>query len=221
MPITAQKVKSWSYSRYALYNECPAKFYYKNIQKLPEPPAPAMERGNKIHKMAEDYTLGKMKTLPPELKLFKDDFKMLKGCKPMVEQTWAFKQDWSETTWNDWNGCWLRIKTDAAALDETELDIIDHKTGKMRDGYEEQMSLYPVGGFLKFPHVEKIYAHLWFLDSGDRLTFEYKQSDLKPLIKDWERKVKPMMNDTRFAPKPSYKCQYCPFSKAKGGPCKF
>lgn len=223
MPIkTTQQIKSWSYSRYALHTECPAKAKYKFLDKLPEPPAPAMERGNKIHKLAEDYTKGEIKKLPPELKLYKDQFEELRRSKPMVEESWTFRQDWSETTWNDWNGAWCRIKVDASCLDETELYVIDHKTGKPRDGYEEQLSLYALGGMLKFPHIEMVHTQLWYLDHDiEPVAKSYSIKEFKDLKVGWEKRVKPMLSDTRFSPKPSHKCQWCPYSKAKGGPCKF
>lgn len=216
-----QQITSWSYSRYACYKECPAKAKYKFIDKLPEPSAPALDRGNFVHKLAEDFTTGKFKKLPTELRMFADQFKELKASKARVEETWAFTSSWNETTWNDWKGCWLRIKTDAYCFDETELYIIDHKTGKQRDGYEEQMSLYPVGGFLKFPQIKTIHTQLWFLDSGGTVEASYNVDQLKDLQKSWEKKVKPMLNDTRFAPKPGNACRFCNFSKSKGGPCKF
>ena len=146
---TVQKITSWSYSRYAQYDKCPAAAKYKFIDKLPEPPAPAMERGNVIHKLAENYTQGKIRKFPPELTAFKEQFTELKKSKPQLEQTWAFKVDWNETVWNDWQGCWLRVKTDASCLDGTTLYVIDHKTGKFRDGYDAQLSLYAATGMLK------------------------------------------------------------------------
>lgn len=218
---TVKKITSWSYSRYAKYNDCPAAAKYKFIDKLQEPGSAAMERGNAIHKMAEDYTKGATKKLPPELTKFAEEFKELKGSKPIVEQTWAFTKEWAETVWNDWQGCWLRIKTDAACLDGDTLYVIDHKTGKQREGYGEQMTLYGVGGFLKYPHIKKVVAQLWFLDSGGVVPAEYKVSEFKAMQKDWEKKVQPMLNDTRFAPKPGNACRFCHFKKANGGPCKF
>lgn len=215
------QITSWSYSRYALYEECPAKAKYKFIDKLPEPPAPAMERGNVIHKLAEDFTTGKIKKLPPELKLFSDQFTELKKSKPQVEQTWAFTSEWKQTLWNDWKGCKVRIKTDAACVDGDTLYIIDHKTGKLRDGYDTQLSLYATGGFLVHPTVKKISTQMWFLDSGDVVEKDYVAAEGPKLLKEWDKRVVPMLNDTRFAPKPGNACRWCPYSKSKGGPCKF
>ena len=230
------KITSWSYSRYACYEECPLKAKLKFVDKIKEPSAPAMARGNNIHKLAEGYTKGLdyvtieedgvskqvfTKKLPPELKLFADQFKELKKSKPVVEETWAFRKDWSQTTWDDWNGCWVRIKTDAACLDGDTLYVIDHKTGKHREGYHTQMSLYALGAMLMYPTVKTVNTQLWFLDHGTDETAEFTSDEFSALKKDWEKRVTPMLNDTRFAPKPGNGCRFCHFSKAKGGPCKY
>lgn len=215
------KLTSWSYSRFSVYDKCPAKAKYKFLDKLPDPGGPAMERGNVIHKLAENYTKGLIKKLPPELKNFKDEFAELKKSKPMVEESWAFTKHWIKTVWNDWANCALRIKVDAACMDGTDLHIIDHKTGKKRDSYDEQLSLYAAPAPILFPKVKKIFTHLWFLDSGEVVTNEYDAKQAPQLREEWDRRVQPMLNDTRFAPKPSHECRWCPFSKSKGGLCKF
>ena len=217
----ATQITSWSYSRFSTYEKCPAKAKYKFIDKLPDPGGPAMERGNTIHKLAEGYTKGEIKKLPSELKLFAEQFTELKKSKPMVEESWAFTKHWIKTVWNDWNNCALRIKVDAACVDGDELHIIDHKTGKMRDGYKEQLSLYTAPAPILFPKIKKIFTHLWYLDSGDAITEEWDAKDAPKLRAEWDKKVEPMLTDTNFRPKPSHECRWCPFSSSKGGPCKF
>lgn len=218
-----KKITSWSYSRYSLYSKCPAKAKYKFIDKLPDPGGPAMERGNLIHKLAEDFTLGKIKKLPPELLRFKDQFMELKKSKPEVEKTWAFTKDWIKTTWDDWKGCTLRIKADASCVDGDTIYIIDHKTGKKYDDNKEQLDLTAAAAPIMFPKVKKIITSLWYLDQdGDNMVDkEYDAADAPQLRAEWDKRVEPMLNDTRFAPKPSHECRWCPFSKSKGGPCKF
>src|ERR1700722_6270359 len=122
-----QRITAWSYSRYQAYTECPAKAKYKFIDKLPEPPAPAMDRGTAIHKMAENYAKGVSKKIPEELKNFTQKFTKLKKAKPIVEQEWAFDKMWKPT---DWFGpqAWLRVKMDASYKDQNTLYVIDHKT---------------------------------------------------------------------------------------------
>lgn len=234
------KVTSWSFTRYSDYNKCPAFFRYKHLEKISEPGNDAMQRGSDIHKLAENYTKGIVKKLPEELALFAEEFAALKKQKiKIVEDTWAFKADWSETVWNDWAGCWLRIKMDAAYVNVEHMALvpIDHKTGKCRDEehakYLEQLELYAIGGLLKYPEVKVVSPRLWYLDHGivypdpEEHEIEFVRADLPGLQKKWEKKVIPIFKDTTFKPTPSDSaCRWCYFGqsgKAKGGPgvCRF
>lgn len=233
----ADLVKSWSFSRYMDYVSCPAKFKYKHIDKLVEPPNEAMARGTAIHKLAEDYVNGKLRTLPAELKLFADRFKKLRA-EPIktVEAQWAFRKDWTETTWNDWTGCWLRVKMDVSYLNvkHNALVPIDHKTGKFReeknDEYMLQLHLYGTASFFKMPDIDVSSPRLWYLDHGrvypdpaqDEDEIEFFPKDKTVMRKAWEDRVKPMFMDRTFKPKPSDRaCRYCHFRKENGGPCKY
>ncbi len=115
-----QQLTSWSFSRYSQYQQCPAKAKYKFLEKRPEPSGPALVRGDMVHKAGEAYLRGTSAKLIPELKAFAGEFKDLRARKRKdpasvsVEETWAFRKDWSRTVYNDWNGCWLRIKVDIA-----------------------------------------------------------------------------------------------------------
>ena len=232
--IPIKQITSWSFSRYNVYKSCPAKAKYKFIDKLQEPGSPQMDRGTEIHKLAEDYAKGLLKKLPAELSLFKEEFAALKKQKvKFIEESWTFKADWSLTTWNDWNGAWLRVKLDAAYInpDHNVLVVVDHKTGKFResknDEYEEQLQLYGLAGLKKHPTVDAVAPRLWYLDEGvihpDLETAEiiYTRNDEKYLDKLWAGKTKKMLTDTTFKPTPGSACTYCHFRKANNGPCKF
>lgn len=230
--IPIKPLTSWSFSRYSLYSSCPAKVKYKHIMKLTEPQNDAMARGSAIHKLAEDYANGTAKKLDPCLKLFADEFKALKAQKSkFIEEDWAFKKDWSQTTWNDWSGCWLRVKLDAAYInaEHNVLVIVDHKSGKFSDWkkaeYEEQLQLYGLAGLKRFPTVAAVTPRLWYIDHGiihPEEDLVYERKDEKYLTKLWEAKVKKMMADSTFRPKPSDSaCKYCTYKKANGGPCAY
>lgn len=234
MATPAKQITSWSFTRYSTYQKCPALAKFKFIDKLAEPGSPAMERGNQIHKLAEDFTNGQIKKLPKELGLFKEEFAALKKQKvKFVEESWVFRKDWTQTTWNDWNGAWLRVKTDAAYINTefNALVIIDHKTGKFNDSknaeYEEQLQLYGLAGLVRHPTVEVVSPRLWYLDQGiihpnpEDNEISYTRKDEKYLLKLWTGKVKKMLTDTTFKPTPGAACRYCHFRKENGGPCKF
>lgn len=239
IPAVVQ-LTSWSYSRYSDWRQCPLKAKLKHIDKLKEPGNAAMERGNQIHKDAEAFIKGTLPKLPPELVLFKDEFAMLKklykkkSLPMIVEDNWAFKNDWTETQWNDWVGCWVRIKLDCAHyLSEGYMVVTDWKSGKPNDyktlEYMEQLELYALSALLLHEHIEHVQVRIGWTDVGQMYPAEplvYTRADMPKLLKSWNARVKPMMADTKFVPKPNSMCKWCYFGQAgklKGGPglCKF
>jgi len=237
---TTPRLTSWSYSRYSDWRQCPLKAKLKHIDKLKEPPNPAMDRGNQIHKDAEAYIKGTAARLAPDLALFKDEFKMLralykkKSLPMVVEDNWAFASDWSISRWDDWVNCWVRIKLDCAHyVDAAIMVVTDWKSGKFSERkaaeYLEQLELYALSAMLMHDHLEAVQVRIGWTDAGEMYPpepLQYTRKDLKSLQKKWSDRVKPMMADTKFAPKPNNLCSWCYFGqagKAKGGPglCKF
>lgn len=241
--IPIKQITSWSFSRYSTYKQCPLKLKLSAIDRIKEPGNDAMNRGAAIHNLAEDYIKGKVKarTFPMELKKFEADFKMMKAqykkkiSGMVVEDNWAFTKDWDETQWDNWTQCWVRIKLDAAHHQDLETMIVtDWKTGKFRpeqnEDYVEQLELYALSALLLHPHIEKVMPRLAYLDVGivypevptDML---FTRADIPALKKKWEKRVKPMLNDKIFAPRPNDKCRWCHYRKSNaangGGQCKF
>jgi len=242
-----QQITAWSFSRYSCYKQCPLKAKLQFIDKIKEPPNPAMDRGAKIHDKAEAYIKGTITSLPNELKEFKALFQRLrkqykKAINGMVvEDTWAFTKDWDETSWNDWIGCWVRIKLDCAEHEEGTDDVLivnDWKTGKFRpemnEEYIEQLGLYALAALLLHEHIEVVKPRLVYLDHGviypeegsdDEKELTFNRKDIPKLKKLWNKRVQPMMKDKSFAPRPNNKCHWCFFRKsnkmAGGGQCKF
>lgn len=237
---------SWSFSRYSDFKTCPLFFKLKHMDKVLEPKSDAMQKGIDAHEDAEKYIKGQLKKLPPVLMPMKAEFdemkKMFKAKKfpIIVEDNWAFKADWSETQWNDWTGCWVRIKLDAAHYsDGHTMWVTDWKTGKPSEykvaEYMEQMELYAVSALL-MSAVEEVEVHvrLAFVETGDMIAprledgteLVYTRADLPRLLKEWEKRVRPMMNAKNYPPRPNSSCRWCWYGQAKvaaGGPglCKY
>lgn len=232
----ADLVTAWSYSRYADYQQCPARFKYKHIDKVPDPGSSAMQRGSDIHTMGEKYLkAGKATTPPEEYGHFKDEMKQLVKLAPMVEQQWGFTRDWKPTSWFG-KDTWLRIVCDVTVLyDDNTADLIDFKTGRKYDTNEDQIELFSMGGFMMWNEVDHVTARLWYLDVPDgpndgdphpestanTTIREYTRDQFEKSRKAWGKRITPMFKDTRFAPRPNEKCKWCAYSRTKGGPCKF
>lgn len=235
--IPIKTIDAWSFSRLTTYEQCPAKAKYQIIDKLPIKPNAAMDRGAKIHRQAENYVKGKLRELPEDLQLFDEEFMQLREMfvkksehKVMPEQKWAFTRDWVPTEYFA-RDTFLRVVVDCAVLNEKEgrLTVIDYKTGKIRDGYDQQLRLYAAAGFALYPFVEQVCTELWYIDQGeikggpedDEITGVYVKDEHDDLVKEWDKRIKPMLVDKQFAPKPNNLCKWCDYSKANGGPCEY
>lgn len=234
---------SWSFSRYSDYKLCPLKAKLAHLDKIREPKNAAMQRGADMHDQVRDYIRGTLKKLPAELKPAKVELdrvkkefkKRLMGA--IVEEDWAFTKDWTQTQWNDWANCVVRIKLDAAHfIDEEIMVVTDWKTGKFRAelnaDYIEQLELYALAALLLHPHINVVIPRLFYLDlnisypgaKDDEIQFN--RADIPRLKRLWAKRTKPMLSDKIFAPRPNDKCRWCWYGQSKkreGGPglCKF
>jgi len=216
----ATKIDAWSYSRFKDYDNCPLKAKLKHVDKIKDPPNAAMERGSNIHKLCEDYSTGKIKKLPTELKDFKAEFAELKKHKKVlnVELQLAVNREWKQCDWFG-SDAWLRIVLDAEYIYEKKgklvLKMIDYKTGKIRQDNIDQTELYAPVGFEYHPEVDVIEAELWYLDQNEIITEIYTKKDAPNIIKKWEKKTKKMLVDTSFKPNPNILCNWCYFGQGE------
>lgn len=226
---------SFSYSRWSLWDKCPAAYKYKHIDKLPEKVSPAMERGRVVHLEAAAYVEGKLTDLPPALERFSTLANGLRAVPEdykMVESQMAFDKDQKPVTWFGKNAYW-RFIWDVAVLNgkKTTVNAVDWKTGKPYGSYDDQMQIFAIPAYWTFPKLETFKGHLVYLDTGDTADFEFTRDQFygpsgDPAKKDglyglWMGNVAMMEADRAFRPKPSREaCRFCNFNKAKGGPCE-
>ena len=224
---TVQKITAWSFSRWKAYDECPYSAKQKFIEKIKTPSGPAMERGNLIHKAAEAFVKGDVKRLDPLLKPVASHIKRYKKLGAQSELEITVTNKWKPTGWFD-TDAWLRIKVDLMLLIPKKkiitAEVVDYKTGKFKpdnEDYEMQLSLYAAGTFSTEPDVNVVDTKLLFTDHNEVVEKTYERDELKGLIKTWENRIQPMMNDTLFAPRPGWYCRYCHFRKSNGGTCEY
>ncbi len=211
---------AWSYSRYSVHHTCPFKAKCQFVDKLPTPASPQMEAGNKTHKAFEDYLLGKRKTVPSKYSFMRSTIDQYKKHKAEAEKEVAFDRLWQPTGWFDKN-TWVRSKTDVGFFKDYNYRItVDYKTGKEYDNHREQADLYALIDFhlyqTKYIDVEFIYV-----DIPKLVRYEYDIEEYPMLLKIWDERGEKVTKDRSFKPKPGIHCNWCAFSKAKGGPCKY
>jgi hypothetical protein len=217
-------VTAWSYSRLAQWETCPAQFKYKHLDKLKEEQSAAMARGDKIHKAAAVYVTSPATTRPTELSKFSqliDELRDMPADIRVVEQQWGFNKNWRPTGWFG-KDTWLRVILDAGVVyPDGTADVVDFKTGKKYGTNADQMELFALATFCRYPHLNHVTTRLWYLDSGDEEVAEFEQSDRTEMQQKWEARVTPLFADTVFAPRPNEKCLWCAFARSKNGPCRF
>lgn len=221
-------ITAWSYSRWSLYDQCPAKFRYKHIVKMPDPSSAAGERGNVVHSAAQSYIQAKKtpSKIPTEFATLATELKQLRAASATAEQDWGFRKDWGWTGRKDWFGqdVWVRMRSDATALYEDNTGLmVDWKTGRKYDTHQKQGELSGLLMLMRHPELTEVDVRFWYTDvpvADNEMQLDIVRADVPALQKDWEKNVQPMFSDRKFAPKPNRFCGWCNFSAAKGGPCK-
>ncbi len=223
-------LKAWSFSRWRKYDTCPRSAKYAYIDRLPDPPGPAMARGQAVHEALEKYLKGEADHVPPEGLNLKQELMSLKKAPGLrVEDQWAFRGDWSECGWFA-KGCWLRCKVDAryGLRDAGMLTIVDFKTGckppMEPSKYDDlQKELYAVAAYSKFKdHLDVVVVEYWYLDrpSDDNIYRRvFEKDELAGLQTYWHEVGVHMCADDEFEKRPGFYCRWCPFRDDKGGPC--
>lgn len=212
-----EKIAAWSFSRYNLYQQCPGKAKIMYIDKLKEPTSDAMANGSKKHAELEGWLKGH-NPLPDWMHPSLLDFCMrLELLKPAAELEVAFNRAWQPVDWFAKNA-WARIKIDVLARTGTHVEIIDWKTGKVREGtYDDQLELYALTAMLMFPNAETFNTTLAFVDHGRTIQGDqFVKADKDMLLKRWEDRVSIMLNDTEFRFTPNQYCRNCHFRRANG-----
>jgi len=221
--VIPPRIKAWSYSRLSNYEKCAFLAKCKYVDKIPEPPAPAMERGKEAHAILEKFMSGYAEDRDniPGWEHFGPLMVELRALSPLVEQQWGYNDQWQPT---DWFGkdTWFRAVLDVAAVySDNTADVVDFKTGRERDTHADQADLYAVALIMRYPMVKELNVRFWYLDLGTESVFTYTRDQVLPLRQKWEKRALPMLTDTTFAPRPGHHCNWCYASASNGGPCRF
>ena len=230
-----QTIPSWSYSRLQDFEKCKQLAKFKYLDKIPEPERElppgktefANDRGTRIHENCEQYVNGTTDVLMPEADkhfglrldllrtMFKDGLVSLEG-------EWATDKDWNPV---EWKKGWLRLKLDAMVMhDKHTATVIDFKSGK-RFGNEvkhaEQLQLYQLVTFLRYPHLETVYAELWYLDQDEVTSQKYTRNQGLRFKANFERRGSALTSCTEFPANGNmHSCRWCMYGVSNGGPCQ-
>ena len=130
-------------------------------------------------------------------------------------------------TFYEWLPVWLRLKLDALVhLSETEAVVIDYKTGK-KFGNEikhgEQLQMYQLCTFLRYPKLEVVHTELWYLDVDDLTHKMFTRDQGLRFKRSFDQRGSAVTDCTDFKPNPNrFSCHWCRYGTKEGstGDCK-
>ena len=208
-----------SYSSIKMWQDCPAKWAFNKIDRLPDEPGPAAKRGTRLHKAAEKYLKNELdeRSLPVELLKVLPILSALKGVGAVAEESWVVDRDWQT------GGVPLFMAVvDVHYFMGDELHVKDLKSGKQYPAHLDQLQLYAVIGMHLFPKVNRVHVSAIYIDEGrEGAECTYERAMLPDLSQVWIDKATAVHNDGDYLPLPEpKKCRWCAYSKMKGGPCE-
>jgi hypothetical protein len=225
MSWTGTHLIPYSYTRLKDYERCPFYAYQVHALKNRGPQSQYAARGDLIHKQAENYVnavQGTKRIVPPALANYEVPLKAIVAAGgAQTELSFGVTAKWTQTEFFG-KDVWCRGKWDLVVLEEDNLRVIDHKTGKVYPETADQLRLYAAAAFAYAPKAPKVTAEAWHLDQPVKTglqAFELLPADVKMVRKDFEKRVQKMGRDTKLDPKPNQYCYNCHLSKKKDGPC--
>lgn len=227
-PMIPRATFRWSFSQWETYDQCPAKWRYGSVLKLPrKPPGPAASRGLDIHDSVEAYIKGGVSgslhpAVNPKYISVLDEFKHHENGDRWTEKKLGVDAEWNICPPQSPYAFCVAV-LDAVRYDNSGiLHIGEWKSGKPKDSHADQRKLYAVFGMKAWRAVE-VRATTYYLEDThppQRITVK-SEAGWQTLKNLWEGRIRTMQRDEMCAPRPSFGCRFCDYAKDKGGPCQF
>ena len=224
-------ITSWSHSRDTDFTKCKHLAFLKYVKRIPEPERPlrpgqtehANDRGSRVHDALEMYVSGQSDFFPQEARSFSVELEAMRRLYQAktvsLEGEWGFNRAWEPA---DWKTAWLRMKLDSLVfLSKHEAVAIDYKTGAIFGNeikHGEQLQLYTLACFLRYPDLEEVHTELWYLDHDQLTRATFTRRRAMSLMSSWERRGNSITTCVAFPPNPNHhSCKFCPYGDPANG----
>lgn len=121
-----------------------------------------------------------------------------------------------------WMAPWLRLKLDALVFENKHSAIaIDYKSGR-KFGNElkhgEQLNLYQLVTFLRYPDLEEVTTELWYLDVDELTQKKFTREQGLKFMRNWDRRANALTTAADFPPNANlHTCKWCMLGDRPGG----
>lgn len=209
-----------SYSSIKKHRECPRAYALSYISKVPDPPTAAMDRGTRLHKLAEDYmNAGAEVPVPYALKKIALRLYQMREHGSAAEAVWLLDHEWEPV--EDQQRAKVKAVIDVHKMGgDNVLRLHDYKSGREYASHADQLELYAAVGLRKYRDADRAEASAIYIDTGHESPSRSIIRDMLPyIIGKWQGHVERVDNDHEFLPTPGGHCERCAYASKNGGPC--
>jgi hypothetical protein len=211
-----EKSFAWSWSALDSFETCPRRHQLTKVVKaFPEKQNAAMLAGQQFHKALE-LRVERGKRLPPDMTQYEPILQRLEksaeGGTMVAERKIGLTRDLKECEYFD-RDVWLRTVVDCQIDKGNRAMVLDWKTGKVKDGYD-QLALTAAVKFAINPELERVdTAYVWF--QANAITKEsFVREDVAGIWRNLlprVAKIEDALASGKFPAKKSGLCKaYCP-----------
>jgi len=124
-----------------------------------------------------------------------------------------------------WVPVWLRLKLDACVFHGDEhATVIDYKTGRKFGNevkHAEQLQLYQLVTFLRYPKLQSVTTELWYLDQNEVTVQTFTRAQGLRFKSNFDRRGNEMTTATEFPANANiFSCQWCAYGPWGTGHCQ-
>jgi CRISPR/Cas system-associated exonuclease Cas4 (RecB family) len=197
---------AWSWSAIDSFETCPRRHFLTKIAKAyPEKQNAKMLAGQAFHRALE-LRVERHKTLPEDLE------HSAQGGTIVAERKIGLTRDFRECEYFD-RDVWLRVVVDCQVDKGNKALVIDWKTGKVKEGYD-QLALTAAVKFAISPDLEEVQSAYFWFEAGHVSKEKFVRADVPGI---WQnmlprvQKLEDAIANSNFPPKQSGLCkEYCP-----------
>lgn len=216
--------EQFSYSKINTYNICPRKYEFSYIDFYPRKgSSDVVLKGTLLHKMIELYINDKDYNIPYEKEFlslkeedfnaFKEDFEKIKE-QPLIKQLKKMKDSCEinveQKLTNVFENFIFSGNTDTLVKNEKKLIIIDYKTGKVNQNFE-QLEFYALVSSYLYPEVQDFLLILSFVSHEQDLKITLKKEDMFKIENKLIKYISNINNSIKFDKKVGPLCNYCDY----------
>lgn len=212
-----------SYSAISMWETCALQYKFAYVEGLDRPSGPAAARGTRLHKALEKYLKGQLpeEQLPVDFWRIKSTLVRYKEeFKAKSEDYWCALENWKKCS-KDHPKVWVKAVLDVRYRIGKTLYIVDLKTGRIYPEHVDQLQIYATLALSRMIDIDKVIVKGLYADEGKEWhEATYPRAMANHLRNYWRDRGNKVLTDEVYManPKPE-NCKYCPFNKAKGGPC--